>query len=395
MDESDQRATRVLLACSGVGIINRGIESFFREAFDGLQETPGLKLRLLKGAGEGTADESPVWCLPRTGRLAGLLGRMAGRNSYVVEQWSSVFSVVAQIRRFLPHVVFYSDANLGFLLFRLRRRIGVPYCLLFSNGGPVHAPFTRTDCVHQVVPCYYHEALSAGEPAAKQFMAPYGINLVPPPGDLTWQGRQALRRRLGLPLDRKVVLSAGWIRRVHKRMHYVVEEIARLPEPRPFLQLLGAMDQGSAEILELASRLLGRDGFSARSVPYFDVGDYFRTADCFVLASFAEGFGRVYLEALMHGLPTIAHNSPVTQYVLGPYGILADLSKPGELAGLLGKELRQKPDLILAGCRWQSVRDRFSWPVLAPSYRAMLQTCALIPRTIEPAESPKFPSAGF
>jgi glycosyltransferase involved in cell wall biosynthesis len=249
--------------------------------------------------------------------------------------------------------------------------------LLFSNGGPVHPPFSRTDCVHQVAPCFYDEALFAGEPADKHFLVPYGISIIPPPCDARTHLREALRRRLGLPLDRKVVLSAGWIQRVHKRMDYVIEEIAQLPQPRPFLQLLGAMDQGSTEILDLASRLLGPEGFSARSVPYDEVFDYFRAADYFVLASMTEGFGRVYLEALMHGLPTIAHDGPVTQYVLGSYGVMADLSKPGELASVLRTELRHEPDPGLARSRWQSVRDRFGWAVLAPDYRAMFQFCGL------------------
>jgi 1,2-diacylglycerol 3-alpha-glucosyltransferase len=375
MIHPDKTVTRVLLACSGIGIMNRGIESFFRETFDGLKHTAGLELRLLKGAGPNSDDERVVSCLARTGSLAQLLGVFARRNSYVIEQWSSFPSVAAQIRQFCPHVIFYSDANLGFLLFWLRRWIGVPYRLLFSNGGPVHPPFIRTDCVHQAVPCYYHEALSAGEPAGKHFLVPYGINLVSP-DSLSSEQRQALRCRLGWPLDRKVVLSVGWVCRAHKRMDYVVREVARLSKPRPFLQLLGAIDSSSAEILELALRLLGPDGFSAKSVPYAEVFAYFRAADCFVLASLAEGFGRVYLEALMHGLPAIAHNHLVTQYILAPHGILADLTKPGELAHLLKVELGKELNACDAYSRWQSVRDRFSWPVLAPSYRAMFESCA-------------------
>ena len=113
----ENKRIRVLLACSGVGRVNRGIETFFREAFDGLRATPALDLRLIKGQGIVSANELVSWNLPRTGILARLLGRLSKRNGYVVEQWSSLFSVAAQIRRFRPHVVFYSDANLGFLLF--------------------------------------------------------------------------------------------------------------------------------------------------------------------------------------------------------------------------------------------------------------------------------------
>ncbi len=367
---------RVLFACTGLGVINRGIESFFRDAFDGLRRTEGLELCLLKGAGMSAPGEQVAWNVPRTSRLAKFLGAVGGRNGYVIEQWSSFPSVLRQIRKFRPDVVFYSDANLGFLLFWLRRQINVPFTLLFSNGGPVHPPFIRTDYVHQVAPCYYQEALRAGEPSGKHFLVPYGINIIPVPTQVDKTFRAALRRKLGLPVDREVILSVGWIRKFHKRMDYVIEETARLPNPRPFLQLLGAMDERSREVILLGKRLLGPDNFSAASVSFEKVFDYYRVADCFVLASLNEGFGRVYLEALMHGLPVIAHRNAVTEYVLGRAGFLRDLRRPGTLAVFLREALAHSTGPEVMRSRWQSVRDRFSWEVLAGSYRAMFSSAS-------------------
>jgi 1,2-diacylglycerol 3-alpha-glucosyltransferase len=366
---------RVLFCCTGVGIYNRGIESFFREVFDGLRTAPGLAALLVKGGGERAKNEIPIACLPRTGKPAQWLGRAIRRNGYVVEQLSSFPSVVSCIRRFRPHVVFYSDGNLGFQLFRWRKQIGVPFRLLFSNGGPCRPPFERTDFVHQVTPFYLDGAVNAGERAERHFMVPYGIKLVDPPVvDLAAQ--KTLRERLGLPFDRPVVLSVGWISRQHKRMDYVVREVARLPKPRPFLQLLGAMDESSQEIINVAENLLGRDGFSARSVTYEEVFDYYRAVDVFALASLQEGFGRVYVEALMHGLPVIAHRHPVMEYVLGGAGYLGDLNREGELAQLLGRLLPESPNEDKQKRRWMSVRDRFAWPTLAPQYAAMFAAVA-------------------
>jgi len=363
-------SVRVLFCCTGVGIFNRGIESFFRDAFDGLKNAPGLDAWLIKGAGEPGEREIPVWCLPRTGRAAGWLGRLLNRNSYIAEQWSSFFSVIRVIRRLRPQVIFYSDANLGFQLFFRRKWIGVPYRLLFSNGGPGFPPFDRTDFVHQVAPAYHAEALAFGEPANKHFMVPYGIQ-VPPRPVHDPEAKRALRSRLQMPSDRPVVLSVGWISPRHKRMHYAVEELARLPRPRPFLQLLGAMDESSRAVTDLADRLLGPENYSARSVPYAEVFDFYRAADVFVLASLQEGFGRVYLEALMHGLPVIAHRHPVMEYVLGGQGILGDLSCPGELAALLAQTLPHRPHDEIISSRWENVRRRFSWPELVPHYHKM------------------------
>jgi 1,2-diacylglycerol 3-alpha-glucosyltransferase len=370
-----QFQVRVLFSCSGVGILNRGIESFFREGFDGLKLTEGIDARLLKGAGDAKPDETVVWNLPRTGRFAKWLGYLTRRNGYVAEQWSTFLPVIHQIRCFRPHVVFYSDSNLGFLLYRFRKQIGVPFRLLFSNGGPCHPPFMRTDFVHQVAPFYHEEALRSGEPPAKHFMVPYGITIPPAPVSNLKRKRE-LRFKLGLPLDSPVVLSVGWIARRHKRMDYVVEEVSRMPQPRPFLLMLGAMDEASKEIIEIGESSLGRDGFSVRSVPYHEIADYYRAADCFVLASLKEGFGRVYLEALMHGLPVIAHRHPVMEFVVGDAGILADLSTPGVLALVLTETLATPITETLAHERWERVRDRFGWEALRVRYLAMFQGAA-------------------
>ena len=334
-----------------------------------------LEAWLLKGAGERTEREIPVWCLPQTGRPARWLGQLFNRSPYAAEQWSSFFPVVRQIRRLRPQVIFYSDANLGFQLYFRRKWIGVPYRLLYSNGGPVSPPFDRTDFVHQVAPHYHAEALAFGDPATRHFMIPYGIRVTSAPVNDP-EAKRALRARLQIPQDRPVVLSVGAINRSHKRMHYVVEEVARLPLPRPFLQLLGAQDNESASVTELANRLLGPENYSAKSVPYNEVYEYYRAADVFVLASLQEGFGRVYLEALMHGLPVIAHQHPVMEYVLRDKGVLGDLNRPAELAGLLAKGLRHPSDEEAVLSRWKSVQKRFSWPELAPHYQEMFMGVA-------------------
>jgi 1,2-diacylglycerol 3-alpha-glucosyltransferase len=370
---------KVFFSCSGMGIIDRGIETFFREAFDGLRRVEGIDITLYKGAGEERTDEHVLWNLPRTGSIAPLLGKIVRRNGYVVEQLSTFPSMVRAVRKHRPDIIFYSDSNLGFQLFRWRKQIGVPFRLLFSNGGPVHAPFDRTDYVQQVAPLYFEEALADGEPPERHRMVPYGINVPDGANDCDRSTRDALRRQLHLPTDRKIVISVGWISAKHKRMDYLVNELAQLPQPRPHLLLLGAIDEQSNAIISLARDRLGEDGFTVRSVPYQEVADYYRVADVFALASLQEGFGRVFLEALIHGLPVIAHDHPVMRFVLGGEGTLADLSQPGELAKHLEIALREPRSHETAMRRRESVRSRFSWPVLAQQYRDMFYDCASIP----------------
>ena len=162
-------------------------------------------------------------------------------------------------------------------------------------------------------------------------------------------------------------------------MHYVVEEVASLPAPRPFLMLLGAIDRSSDEVVRLAHERLGPEGFAARSVPYDEVAQYYAAADCFVLATLSEGFGRVFLEAFAHGLPVIAHRHPVMRYVLGEHGILADLNIKGALARHLRQVLLRPADPHAKRRRWDSVRRRFGWDALASEYQRMFEHAAHAP----------------
>jgi 1,2-diacylglycerol 3-alpha-glucosyltransferase len=387
---------RIFFSCSGVGIIDRGIEIFFREAFDGLHGTEGLDITLYKGAGEEKPDERVLWNVPRAGRAARLLGACIHRNSYVAEQLSTFPSMVHAIRRRRPDIIFYSDSNLGFQLFRWRKQIGVPFRLLFSNGGPCHPPFDRTDYVQQVAPFYVEEALAAKEPANRHRMVPYGICVPDGAPDVSEEAKRQIRRQLELPIDREIILSVGWITAQHKRMDYVVNELTAMLDYRttgdhgtgrvvsssevsgqstPYLVLLGTKDAESAAIIALARQKLGGENFTARSVPHEQVADYYRAADLFVLASLQEGFGRVFLEALVHGLPVIAHDHPVMRFVLGREGTFGDLSKPGVLATLIREKLGREDSEADAIRRREMVRARFSWVVLAPHYREMFLDC--------------------
>jgi glycosyltransferase involved in cell wall biosynthesis len=377
---------KVWLVCTGVGIMNRGVESLFRECFDGLHPLAkdyGLKIELIKGRGPKGPDERAAWCLSRLGWQARLLGALIHRNTYVAEQLSSLPWIMYQIRVGRPDVIFFSDMNMGMRLHQFRPQIGVPFRLIYSNGGPLHPPFDPMDHMQQLVPFYMEEALAAGEPPERHSMVPLGI-VVPEGAPLVdAAAKTEARRKLGLPLDRPVILSVGWISSIHKRMDYTITEIAAMPEPRPYFVMLGAMNENTPPILELAKEKLGAENFAARSVPYEQVAEYYRAADVFVLGSLVEAFGRVYVEALMHGLPAVAHDHAVMRFVLGEEGIFADMSKTGTTTAALRQVLAVPNTPEAAARRRESVRRRFSWKNLAPAYAEMFHAVMrnpLVPR---------------
>ena len=372
----DDRPTRVLMLCSGVGRENRGIETFFADAFAGLKDQPGLDITLGIGAGMPKTRQERVASLSRKNSFTKAFGKLVGRDAYTIEQISSIPSVLAKIRRLKPDVIFTSEANLAMRLKPLRSLAAVPYRLMYSNGAPMRGPFSWVDVVHQVTPTYRDIAIEDGDDPARHILVPYGFS-VPNAPDRSLARRQKARRVLGLPEYRPIVLTVGWIARQHKRMDYIVEEIARLPEPRPFLAIIGAIDESSEEIVAVARAKLGSDGIAARSVPPSEVPEWYAAADVFALGSLAEGFGRVYIEALSLGVPVFCHDYPVGRFVNGPEAVYGDFSKLGGLSGLL----EQRKDLVAedpAGDRrrWEYARANFSWGALAPQYRDMFRVAA-------------------
>jgi hypothetical protein len=235
---------RVFLLCSGLGHVRRGYESFTEECFTALSPHPELDISLFQGGNTSIAPATTLWNLPRnhpfTKRLA-TLSREGSNFSdpYFCEQASFCLSLIPHLHRQKPDVIFFSDFVLGTMLWHWRRISKLSYKLLFSNGAPNGPPFSRMDHVQHLTPTHYQTALDAGEVASKHSLVPYGIHIEPKYTRLAQSDREAIRRKLGLPLDRPLILSVGAINKAHKRMDYLIQEVARLPEPRPYLILLG------------------------------------------------------------------------------------------------------------------------------------------------------------
>jgi phosphatidylinositol alpha-1,6-mannosyltransferase len=123
--------------------------------------------------------------------------------------------------------------------------------------------------------------------------------------------------------------------------------------------------------LAAAHGVAGRVEF-AGFVPEAELAARYARASVFALPSRGEGFGLVYIEAMRHGLPVIAsvHDAGAEIVEDGRTGLLANLDRPGDLAGKLCA-LLERPDearrLGAAGReRWrreftyEAFRGRFS-----------------------------------
>ena len=359
--------TRVLLACSGLDHARRGFETFAREAFLALRDEPALDMTLVKGSGPDRDRERAARSLTRDSVVARALGRLARREPFRVEQLAFALSLQPELRRRPPDVVYFSEWHTGLGLAALRRLTGGRHRLVLCNGTMALEGFGHLDRVQELTPAALDVVLARGADPARHTMLPLGFDIPPRLRVLSPDERAGLRDRLGLPRDRPVVLSVAALNRRHKRLDYLVEELARLPEPRPFLLLAGQREAETAGVEALARERLGADGHSVRTVAPDAVAAFHRACDVFVLASLGEGLPRALIEALAGGMPCVVHDYAVTRFALAEHGIYGDLTQPGALAALLAEARGGDP---LA--RHISARDRFGWEALRPGYVELL-----------------------
>ena len=357
----------VFLVCTGLGHINRGYESFARECYDALKDTKDFKLYLIKGGGKSTGNEIVLPNLPRQNKATQLLAKVLPFDAYQIEQITFCLSLLPLILKKKPVVIYYSDFWLGTYLWHLRKLLKLKYKLLFSNGAPNGPPFKTEDHVQQLLPVYLEQAIKQGAPASMQTLLPYVFNIDIKERLNGLAKKDNIRKQLGFSSDQKIILSVGAINKHHKRMDYLINEIAKLGKDY-FLIILGQFEAETTELIELASaKLPGRH--LVTNVAYEKVKDYYIAADYFVLASLNEGFGRVLIEALSYGLPCIVHDYINAKQVLGKYAAYLDMQKKGMLAQYLEvTKIESNPAFLI-----QAAYNCYSWDVLKDSYIKMIK----------------------
>ena len=353
----------VFLVCTGLGRINRGYETFTQECFDALKNESVFDMYLFKGAGKESDKEKVISNVHRHHFLAKFFAKLIRKDAYFIEQFTFFVSFIWSLLKYKPSVVFYSDFILGTFLWNFRRLTDLKYHLLFSNGAPNGPPFSRCDMVQQLLPFYYDIAIEAGEPVSQQFLLPYGFAMPTP----QTKSMTELRASLGIPQHSFVILSVGAINASHKRMNYLIDEIASLDRGNVFLLLLGQNTSETESIEKLAIDKLGTS-FVIKNVTYENIGQYYRLSDLFVLCSLSEGFGRVYIEALSYGLPVIAHDYKVAREVMSDCATYVDMKKIGVLrnelvnAVLAGRNEDTKQHNIAyvkQNYAWEKLKDRY------------------------------------
>jgi len=268
-----------------------------------------------------------------------------GRSLYGMEMFLSLLPAMRRLRREFPFEALlaawaYPDAVAAALFARLWRVplvamvLGSDLNALPNRGlrrAQVRWALRRSSAVVAVSEGLGQKARELGV-SANQLRVQHNCvdGKLFQPGD-----RRAARERLGLPLERPVLLFVGNLKPV-KGVDVLVEAVSRLPEAlrsRLLVAIVGSGDleaglrSRAAELgLEEQVRFVGRR-------PHAEVPTWLTAADALCLPSRMEGCPNVILEALASGRPVIASRvGGIPELMDDSCGALAQPESPADLA---------------------------------------------------------------
>ena len=360
---------RVALVSIGIGRFQRGFERYFTDLAAVMGEVVDLTLY---GGVAGPGRRVPPALGPFT-RLSHLLpvGQVETEyREYKHDCLAYGLALALELARERFDVVHVIDPPLSKVVERLLPIVSPRTRLLYTNGTawPVHL-CPRRARIHHVQEGSYEAALASGDSPQRNVLVPCGIH---PDAFMVQENRATLRARHGIRPGQFVILVVAAVKRVHKRVDHIIEEVAGL-EGDLLLWIDGRPED--REVVALAGERLG-SRCRISYVPSHQVGELYHAADVMTHAALDESFGLTVVEAMSTGLPVLVHDSPHFEWLAGSREPLVDMSRPGALRARLAAMMRNPVAPSPDGNAAVLARSRFDWRVLRDAYQALYEGTA-------------------
>ena len=351
---------KLAMVSCGLGNVNRGFEVSTARWYSALKNDPRLSVRLF--AGGNYPDSTWVANLPRDFLLrwplfiASLFNkRRVWEFAYGSEMVTFAVGMLPHIFSFQPDVVWTKEAPFGYVLIFFRDLLKLKFKVVIANGGGFKPNTVKLfDYVQHLQPSSYETALSFGISKDKMQVLPHFARYERPN-----QARDDVRKEFGLmPDDFAIITVSAW-NRYHKRIDYIINEVAKIEDPKVKLIMCGHPEPDTASLKEQAKKLLG-DRVQWLTLPPEGVHRALYASDVYVIASIDEVFGAATIEAALAEKPIICHPNAGTRYILGDYVGNADLTLEGELKDNLLKVKNSPPSQERLQKIAESVRGKFS-----------------------------------
>ncbi len=334
---------KIAIACSGLGHISRGIETWALDLAQALHEA-GDNVTLFQGSGESAEgwrqvvpcrkrfDPQTLASVERLKRFGGW--RYGMGSGYEMEQTTFALKLWPKIRADYQ-ILHVQDPTLAHIMEQLnRRKLSRPRVILAHGTEEPTATLQKFSHLQHLAPCYLADWEPNRPPGQQAFAIPNFVDVKKfAPGD-----RCAARKKWDLPPDDFIVLCVAAIKKTHKRMDDLLREFAQFAEKynRPAtLVIAGGREAESDGVIAEGRRLLGSRVRFLEGVRRNKIAELYRAADVFALASRHEMMPIAVLEALASGLPVACNNTPTLRWMTGPAGELNDISQAGNLAAQL------------------------------------------------------------
>lgn len=365
---SPQTPLKIAVACSGLGHVHRGIETWADDLATALHRK-GHDVTLFQGAG----DPKEPWrvtlpCLrrmsPEALRLAKRAKRFSGwrygmGNDYEVEETTFVRHLWTHIRKDYD-ILHVQDYWIGRWMEQLHRwKLSRPQVILAHGTEEPPSALSRFSNLQHLAPCYLDDWEKHRPKGQNVFAVPNFVKT-----DRFLPGNKvAARAEFGISHERLVILSVAALKKTHKRIDVLVQEFARfrtVSKQPALLVVAGAREAQTDEVIQLGKSLLGDNVLFLEGVPRDRIPTLYQAADVFTLASLHEMMPIAVLEALSSGLPVACNATPTLKWMVGAGGVLSDISKEGALAeqflALSDATLRQR----LSHCARIHAEENFS-----------------------------------
>lgn len=317
---------RIAMLCSGLGNVLRGHEVFASSVFDALRDE--LDITLYKGGGNPGKREVVVPHIPRyapvldnihlVGPKKWRISEEEGRRQEI-EFETFAYAALKSLLNGGYDIIHCAENTVSNIIYENRLLFANVPKIVYHNGGALlRRKLPACDFVQELT--RFNLKRSA---TAKSVYIPHGVDL----RKFDPQVASTFRAEHNIPKDALVVLTVGNISRVHKRMDYVIREVAQIENA--YLVIVGQQVVDSKAVIEEGNKIMpGRILFT--QIPNDELPAVYKAADIFTLGSQHETFGIVYIEAMAMELPVIATNHENQRQIIQE-GVFIDMGRNGEL----------------------------------------------------------------
>lgn len=175
------------------------------------------------------------------------------------------------------------------------------------------------------------------------------------------ESKEELRKKLGLPVGKRILLYIGRLASYKKPMN-ALEMLSNLPEEY-YLVVIGTGELKDAFLEKIENQGLGDRIRYIESIPNTEIHNFYRASDCFVNFNSQEIFGMSILEASYQECPVVAMHAP------GPDTIISD-GKTGFLCDTFEQMCMcvKKIDRSMGIAGKQRIEEKFSWKAASKAF---------------------------